>query len=196
MTALLLGVALVAAFLVARWLKQTVLRGAAPPTLEGVPLVGGVVKFARVRMGGEMRGTERSLSLFFTPSRAAGEMLLQALGRREPVRGQARTHARREREPSGDGREAATRGAAASLSLSLSCPASDRPSLPPAFAACLASRISDLAACVAVHAGARPREQEGARCSDPFSCRSRPHPPSQPLRPLSPFPSLSPIRAP
>jgi hypothetical protein len=47
----LLGLALVAAFLVVRWLKQTVLRGAAPPTLEGVPLVGGVVKFARVRGG-------------------------------------------------------------------------------------------------------------------------------------------------
>ena len=42
--------ALVAALLVVRWLKQTVLKGAAPPTLEGLPLVGGVVKFARVRL--------------------------------------------------------------------------------------------------------------------------------------------------
>jgi hypothetical protein len=45
----ILAVALLAAFLVVRWLKQTALKGAAPPTLEGVPLVGGVVKFARVR---------------------------------------------------------------------------------------------------------------------------------------------------
>jgi hypothetical protein len=46
--AALLGAAL-AALILLRWLKQTVLKGPLPPTLEGVPLVGGVVKFARVR---------------------------------------------------------------------------------------------------------------------------------------------------
>lgn len=61
--AALVGAAL-AALLFFRWLKQTVLRGSYPPTLEGVPLVGGVVKFARVRFFAFFFWRRRTFAVF------------------------------------------------------------------------------------------------------------------------------------
>ena len=146
MTALLLGLALVAAFLVARWLKQTVLKGAAPPTLEGLPLVGGVVKFARVRECEEKkRGAERSLSRFLTCGCAGEEVVPPVM--RGGSRAEAGTHAcaRKARAVGATVGGPATRGAAAQLTRSSR--AGTRPTLAPIrVPVCLADRISRLAA--------------------------------------------------
>ena len=45
-----------AALLAARFLLQTVLRGSRPPVYEPVPLVGGLLAFARVRREEGRRG--------------------------------------------------------------------------------------------------------------------------------------------